>query len=177
MADLAAALPEVREAVAVTGEWDVIAAVTDLDPMALETTVIRQVQELPGVVWTMTSPVVPTDSLGMSSGPPPAPPLQLTDEVVALVNVNFEPTMGERLVAELSSAPTVRGIVVLSGRYDALVEVGGDSWEAVVHAIFAEVQTAPGVVATATALAVTHGHSRNAKRRRGVASGPHLVEG
>ncbi len=143
----------VRYAVAVIGDWDVMAAVEGADLLDIAKRILSQIHPIQGVVETYTAPVVPLDRLGIHGGFALAPaPMQQRGDA-CYVHIEAEAGSVAQLVERLAEMEDVAGIAVIAGRHDLLVEIP-QPWESATAVILDNIHTLPGVVRTNTLAAV-----------------------
>lgn len=145
----------VRYAVAVVGDWDVMAAVEGADLQDIARRVLSQIHPIPGVAQTYTAPVVPLDRVGFHGGFAfaPAPMRQRGD--ACYVHIVAEAGSVTGLVERLAEMDDVAGLAVIAGHYDLLVEIP-KPWELATGVILDQIHSLPGVVSTTTLVAVPH---------------------
>ncbi len=141
----------VRNAVAVVGEWDVLAAMQGPDLQGVAETVIRQVHRIEGVKRTVTAPVVPAASLGIVAG---ALPMQHQGDA-CFVHVKAAAGAALGLAEALAEMEDVSAACVLAGEYDVLAEIPMP-WEQAARVIIEEIPAFQGVVSTRTLVAVPY---------------------
>jgi len=144
----------VRHAVAVVGEWDVMAALEGADFQAIAGTVLRQVQSVEGVLQTTTTPVVPLDVLGIHGGGWALPALPMHRQGDACyVHVRSAAGAVPGIVEALAELEPVTGVAVVAGEYDVLAEVALP-WERAAPVILEQIHAIPGIMATSTSVSL-----------------------
>jgi DNA-binding Lrp family transcriptional regulator len=143
----------VRRAVAVVGEWDVMALVEGGDMATIAQLVLSQLHQVEGVVRTYTAPVVPPDRIGIGWGMQSTTPVPIGD--ACFVHVRAQAGAVGGLVERLSESDEISGIAVLAGRYDLLVAIP-QPWEIASGIIIEQLHGLPGVESTETLVAVRY---------------------
>ena len=149
------ATKDVRGAVAVVGDWDVLAAVHGPDLLGIAENVIRSIHRIEGIERTVTAPVVPGDVLGMAGGGlrTPVPMQQHGDACFVHIKAAAGTVTG--LLEALADVEDVSAVAMLGGEYDVLAEIPY-RWEQAARVIVDHVQTLPGVLSTHTLVAVPY---------------------
>jgi DNA-binding Lrp family transcriptional regulator len=145
----------VRAAVAVVGDWDVLAAVHGPDLRSIAGSVLRSIHRNAGVERTMTAPVVPGDVLGLAGGGlrTPAPMQQRGD--ACFVHAKVTPGNAATVVEALASLEDVAAVALIAGEYDVLAEIPY-RWEQAARVIVDLVLPIPGIEETRTLIAIPH---------------------
>ena len=139
--------PGIGRAVAVIGEWDVLAHVEGPELTAVATHVIAEIERVDGVMRTFTAAVVPPDRVGIAGwGAPQAPPV-LAD--ACYVHIRAEAGAVSGLAERLSELSDVAGVAVLAGEYDLMACVA-QPWEVGSGVIIEQIHSLPGVRSTMT---------------------------
>ena len=99
-----AAQPGIRRAVAVIGEWDVIAHIEGPELATIATQVISEIQRVEGVTRTLTAAVVPPDRVGIAGWGAPQAPAVIAD--ACYVHIRAETGAVSGLAERLSNSPT-----------------------------------------------------------------------
>jgi DNA-binding Lrp family transcriptional regulator len=143
----------VRTAVAVIGDWDVLAAVHGADLLEIAQDVVRHIHHIEGIERTVTAPVVPGDVIGIIGGGLRTPiPMQQHGDA-CFVHVTAAPQMAAKLVESLSMLEDVSAVALIAGEHDLLVEIPYP-WEQAARVIVDQVLPVPGVQATTTLMAI-----------------------
>ena len=143
----------VRHAVAVIGDWDVMAAVHGTDLKSVAATVLRGIHRIEGIRRSSTAPVVPGDVLGQVVGGLGTPaPMQHAGDA-CYVHVKAAPGAAAGLVEAVHDLEGVSAVSLVAGEYDAVVEVPM-AWERASRIVLEEIQGLPGVLSTRTLVAV-----------------------
>jgi DNA-binding Lrp family transcriptional regulator len=148
----------IRQSVVLTGEWDVLVAVEADDPVALGSILMDQVLTDEAIAESQTA-------VAVAYAIPLPMPVRGVEEVTSLVLAKLDPSLGREHAGgwnawldgtfeALAATPGVVGGALITGEYDLLLEVGGDTWDTVSEGIVA-VAALPGIAATSTAVAVT----------------------
>ncbi|MEO8477619.1 MAG: Lrp/AsnC ligand binding domain-containing protein [Actinomycetota bacterium] len=143
----------VRRAIAVVGDWDVLALVDGTDFAAVATQVLSDFQQLPGVERTMTAPVVPPDRVGIAGWGAPSAPAIIGD--ACYVHIKAEAGAAAGLAERLGDMPDVSGVAVLGGRYD-LVACVAQPWEVASGVILEQIHALPGIRDTHTLVSIIY---------------------
>jgi DNA-binding Lrp family transcriptional regulator len=139
--------PGIRRAVAVIGEWDVIAHIEGSELATIATQLISEIQRVEGVTRTLTAAVVPPDRVGIAGWGAPQSPAVIAD--ACYVHIKAETGAVSGLAERLSELPDVSGVAVLAGDYDLMACVA-QPWEVGSGIIMEQIHTLPGVVSTMT---------------------------
>lgn len=145
----------VKAAVAVVGDWDVLAAVHGPDLVGVAEVVLRAVHRLDGVERTVTAPVVPGDVLGLPGGGlgTPVPMGRVGD--ACFVHVRAAPDAAPGLVETIAELDEVSGVAMIGGEYDIIAEIPYP-WEQAARVIVERLLRLPGVLGTKTLVAVPY---------------------
>jgi DNA-binding Lrp family transcriptional regulator len=145
----------IRAAVAVIGDWDVLAAAHGPDLASIAEVIVRQVHRIDGIARTVTTPVVPGDVLGLAGGGLRTPvPMQQHGDA-CFVHVRAAPGSAAALIEALASLEDVSAVALVAGEYDAIAEVPY-AWEQATRVILDHIRPLPGVLATKTLVAVPY---------------------
>lgn len=156
MAPVLAALSSkqgIRRAVAVIGEWDVMVHAEGPDLNAIATLVLTELHHVPGVVRSVTAPVVPADRIGVTGFGGPKPPPIIPD--ACYVHIRAEAGAAAGIAESLADIPDVAGVAVLGGQWDLLTCVA-QPWEVASGIILEHLHTIPGIIATSTLVSLTY---------------------
>lgn len=146
--------PGVRRAVMTTGTWDILGVIEAPNMATIGSTVLEHVQTIDGVERTLTAPVVPPEQLGaLGGGFGLAGPPQLMPGGACYVHVRAAAGTVPALFERLSELEAVRGVAVLAGEHDLIVEVPL-AWESASGVILEQIQPLPGVLSTTTMIGV-----------------------
>src|SRR3990172_8672171 len=144
----------VRNAVSVTGAWDVIVAVEGADLTSIARTIKRGILTIDGVTRSFTTPVVPLDLIGIHGGGWAGPGIPLNREGPACyVHVSTAAGTVANVVESLSELEEVSRIALLAGDYDLLVEIP-EPWEQASRVILEVIHGIPGIARTSTSIGV-----------------------
>jgi DNA-binding Lrp family transcriptional regulator len=137
----------VRRAVAVIGDWDILLHTEGPDLETIASVVLSELHSTPGVVRTMTAPVVPADRVSITGlGGPKLPSVV---EGACFVRIKAEPGSTPGLVERFAALSGVAGVAVIAGEWDLLVSIP-EPWEVASGVILNQIQSIPGVLATNT---------------------------
>ena len=142
-----ASQPSIRRAVAVVGEWDVMAHVEGPELAAIAAHVTSEIQHVEGVIRTLTAAVVPPDRVGIAGWGAPHAPAIIAD--ACYVHIRAETGAVSGLAERLSELPDVSGVAVLAGHYDLLACVA-QPWEVGSGIIIEQIHSLPGLISTMT---------------------------
>lgn len=143
----------VRHAVAVIGDWDVMALVHGPDLAGVAEAVLRRIHRVDGVVRTVTAPIVPPEVLGVAGGSLFAAPPMHAETEACYVHLRTSPESTVRVFEALAAMEEVSGIAVVAGEHDLVAEVPLP-WEGAARAVLDRIGKIPGVVETRTLVAV-----------------------
>jgi DNA-binding Lrp family transcriptional regulator len=141
----------VRNAVAVVGDWDVMAQVEGPDLATIAVTILAHIHQVDGVDRTMTAPVVPPDRVGIAGWGAPQTPGLIRD--ACYVHIKAESGAAAGLAERLSEFQDVSGVAVLGGDYDLLVCLA-QPWEIASGVILEQIHGLPGILSTKTLVSV-----------------------
>lgn len=150
MTDVLAALAaksNVRRAIAIVGDWDVMVHVEGPDFGTIATSVLSEVHRIEGVIRTVTAPVVPPDRVGIAGWGAPQAPAIIPE--ACYVHIKAEAGAAAGLAERLSELPDVSGVAVLGGDFDLMACVA-QQWEVASGVILEQIHSLPGVVSTST---------------------------
>jgi DNA-binding Lrp family transcriptional regulator len=155
MTDVLAGLASISQmrAVTVVGEWDVLLHAEGPDLAAIATRVISDIQQVPGVVRTLTAPVVPPDRVGIAGWGAPDPPAIIGD--ACYVHIKAEAGAAAGIAERLGEMGDVSGVAVLGGSYDVMACIA-QPWEVASGTILEEIHALPGVVSTDTLISLVY---------------------
>lgn len=143
----------VRAAVAVIGDWDVLAGLHAQSLNQIAEVVARDVHRIDGVLRTVTAPVVPGDVLGLAGGGLRRPvPMQRRGEA-CFVHVRAAAGTAAHLLEAIGELEDVAAVALIAGEYDLIVEVPYP-WEQAARVIVGDILSLDGVAATRTLVAV-----------------------
>jgi DNA-binding Lrp family transcriptional regulator len=143
----------VRNAVTVTGDWDVLAAVHGPDLAGIASDVLRVIHRIEGVERTLTAPIVPADVMGLAGGGLGATlPLQRVTEA-CFVRIRTSPDSTTHIFESLAEMEELAGVALIGGEDDILAEVPG-AWDAGARVVLERIGAIPGVLSTNTLVAV-----------------------
>jgi len=140
-------------AVTVVGAWDVLLHAEGPDLATIATQVLSDVHQIPGVVRTLTAPVVPPDRVGIPGWGAPDPPAIIGD--ACYVHIKAEAGAAAGIAERLGEMSDVSGVAVLGGEYDLMACVA-QPWEVASGTILEEIHALPGVVSTDTLVSLVY---------------------
>jgi DNA-binding Lrp family transcriptional regulator len=143
----------VRHAVAVVGDWDVVAAMHGADLTSIALDVTRSLHNVDGIERTLTAPVVPAHVTGVAGGGlGVAAPMHRAGDA-CYVRIATEPDAVSSVFEALAEMDDVSGVALIAGAYDMLAEVP-HGWEEAARVISDRIRKIPGVRSTNTLVAV-----------------------
>ncbi len=142
--------PGVRRAVAVIGDWDILALMDTPDMGQMAQDILSGIQGVDGVVRTSTALVVPPDRVGIGAWGNQAP-MPIADSCFVLVKAEVGAAAG--LVERLADVAEVSGVAVLAGEHDLIIGVA-QPWEVASGVILDQIHMLPGVRSTNTLVSV-----------------------
>jgi DNA-binding Lrp family transcriptional regulator len=143
----------VRRAVAVVGDWDVLVHAEAADLVTIAQVVLSELHNVPGVVHSLTAPVVPADRIGIAGFGGPKPPPIIPD--ACYVHLKAQPGAAAGIADRLAEVGEVAGVAVLGGEWDLLACVA-HPWEVASGIILDELHQVPGVTATKTLVSIEY---------------------
>src|SRR5438093_3644735 len=141
----------IRRAVAVVGSWDVLLHAEGSDLKTIAKVVLSEIHFVPGVVKSMTAPVVPPDRIGITGFGGPKPPPIVAD--ACYVHIRAESGAAASIAERLSEMPDVAGVAVLGGEWDLLTCVT-QPWEIASGVILDRIHQLPGITSTSTLVSI-----------------------
>jgi DNA-binding Lrp family transcriptional regulator len=156
LADVLAAMGSrqgVRRAVTVVGDWDVLLHADGPDLETIAAVVLSEIHHVPGVVRTVTRPVVPPDRIGITGFGGPKPPPIVPG--ACYVHIRAEAGAAAGIAERLTEMPDVAGVAVLGGDWDLLTCVA-HPWEVSSGIILEAIHQIPGVTATDTLVSIAY---------------------
>ena len=143
----------VRRAIAVVGDWDILVHVDGADLATLAATVLSEIHHVDGVVRTLTTPVVPPDRVGIGGWGEPQAPAIIGD--ACYVHIKAAAGAAGGLAERLSEMSDVSGVAVLGGEFDLMACVA-HPWEVASGIILEQIHALPGIVATSTLVSIVY---------------------
>ncbi len=144
---------QVRRAIPVVGAWDVMMHAEGPDLATIATQVLSEIHHVPGVLRTVTAPVVPPDRVGIAGWGAPEAPAIIGDS--CYVRIKAEAGAAAGIAERLGEMNDVSGVAVLGGEYDLMVCVA-QPWEVASGVILEEIHSLPGVVSTDTLVSIAY---------------------
>ena len=144
---------QVRRAITVVGSWDVLMHVEGPDLATIATQVLSEIHHVPGVVRTVTAPVVPPDRVGIAGWGAPQAPGIIGD--ACYVHIRAQAGAAAGIAERLGEMADVSGVAVLGGEHDLLACVA-QPWEVASGLILEEIHALPGVVSTDTLVSIVY---------------------
>lgn len=143
----------VRRAVAVLGDWDVLVHAEGHDLDAIAVVVVSELHNIPGVVRSVTAPVVPPDRIGLTAFGGPKPPPIIAN--ACYVRIKAEVGAAAGIVERLAEISDVVGVAAIAGQWDLLTCVA-QPWEVAAGVILDQLHQIPGIVATDTLISLQY---------------------
>jgi DNA-binding Lrp family transcriptional regulator len=154
---------DVRHAVTVIGDWDVLASVHGPDLAGIAFNILRAVHLIEGVERTLTTPVVPAHVSGIAGGGfGVAAPMQRSGEA-SFVRIQTEPGTSSHVFELLAEMDEIAGVSLVAGDHDILAEIPL-GWEETARAVLDRIHRIDGVRSTNTLVAVPHFPSEDEDR-------------
>ena len=145
---------QAHRAIAVVGAWDVMMHVEGPDLVTIATQVLSEIHHVPGIVRTLTAPVVPPDRIGVAGWVTSKAPAIIGD--ACYVHIRAEPGAAGSIAERLGEmTDVVSGVAVLGGEYDLMACVA-QVWEVASGVILEQIQPLPGVISTDTLISLTY---------------------
>jgi len=144
---------QVRRAIPVIGAWDVMVHAEGPDLATIAIQVLSGIHHVPGVLRTMTAPVVPPDRIDAQGWGASRAPAMIGD--ACYVHIKAEAGAAGGIAERLGEISNVSGTAVLGGGYDLLACVP-QPWEAASAVILEEIQPLPGVISTDTLISIAY---------------------
>lgn len=148
-----AAKANVRRAIAVVGEWDVMVHVDGPDLATVASSVLSEIHHISGVERSFTAPVVPPDRVGIGGWGAPQAPAIIGD--ACYVHIRAQAGAAAGLAERLGEMADVSGVAVLGGDYD-LVACVAQPWEVASGIILEQIHALPGIVGTSTLVSIVY---------------------
>jgi len=142
--------PGVKRAVVTIGEWDLLLYAKGASLAEIGNRVLTEVHQLPGVVQTITAPVVPPDRAGLF-GVAVAPPQMLPN--ACYVHIKAAAGKATEIGEALAASSDIGGVALLAGQWDVLACVP-QPWENASGIILEQIHAIPGVLATSTLISI-----------------------
>lgn len=145
---------QAHRAIAVVGAWDVMMHVEGPDLVTIANQVLSEIHHVPGIVRTLTAPVVPPDRIGIAGWVTPKAPAIIGD--ACYVHIRAEAGAAAGIAERLGEmTDLVSGVAVLGGEYDLMVCVA-QAWEVASGVILEKIQPLPGVISTDTLISIAY---------------------
>jgi DNA-binding Lrp family transcriptional regulator len=148
-----ASTSQVRRAIPVVGEWDVLMHVEGPDLATIATQVLSEIHHVPGVLRTVTAPVVPPDRVGIAGWGAPQAPAIIGD--ACYVHIDAQAGAAAGIAERLGEMADVSGVAVLGGQHDLMACVA-QPWEVASGVILEEIHALPGVISTDTLVSIVY---------------------
>ncbi len=144
---------DLRRAVTVVGDWDVLASVHGPDLTGIAYHILRAIHVIEGVERTLTTPVVPAHVSGIAGGGlAVAAPMQRAGEA-SFVRIRTEPGTSSHVFELLAEMDEISGISLVAGDHDILAEIAL-GWEETARVVLDRIHRIEGVRSTNTLVAV-----------------------
>jgi DNA-binding Lrp family transcriptional regulator len=148
-----AATTHTHRAISVVGAWDVLMHAEGPDLATIATQVLSEIHQVPGVVRSVTAPVVPPDRIGIAGWGAPSAPAIISD--ACYVRIRAQAGAAAGIAERLGEMSEVSGVAVLGGEYDLMACVA-QPWEVASGVILEEIHSLPGVISTDTLVSVDY---------------------
>jgi len=155
-----AAKPGIKRVVPTVGEWDLLLYARGATLDEIGNNVLAEVHQIPGVVQTITAPVVPPDRAGLF-GIAVAPPQILPN--ACYVHIKAAAGTAVDIGEALAGMEEVDGVALLAGRWDILACIA-QPWETASGIILEQLHAIPGVLSTSTLVSIAFSSAPGAER-------------
>jgi len=146
------AKPGIKRVVATIGDWDLLLFAKGAALSEIGNQVLAEIHEIPGVVQTITAPVVPPDRAGLF-GIAVAIPQIVPD--ACYVHIRAKTGKAVEIGESLAGMDDVDGVALLAGEWDILASIH-KPWEVASGIILEQVHGIPGVQATKTLVSIDY---------------------
>jgi DNA-binding Lrp family transcriptional regulator len=146
------AKPGIKRVVATIGDWDLLLYAKGASLSEIGNQVLAEIHEIPGVLQTITAPVVPPDRAGLF-GIAVAIPQIVPD--ACYVHIRAKTGKVVEIGESLAGMDDVDGVALLAGEWDILASIH-KPWEVASGMILEQVHGIPGVLATKTLVSIEY---------------------
>jgi DNA-binding Lrp family transcriptional regulator len=144
--------PGIKRVVATIGDWDLLLYAKGESLSEIGNRVLAEVHEIPGVIQTITAPVVPPDRAGLFGIAVAIP--QIVPNA-SYVHIKAKAGKAVEIAEALAGMDEVDGVALLAGDWDILASVM-KPWEIASGIILEQVHGIPGVLATKTLVSIEY---------------------
>ena len=155
MADTLAGLsakPGIKRVVATIGDWDLLLYAKGETLSEIGNRVLAEIHQIPGVVQTITAPVVPPDRAGLFGVAVAIP--QIVPNA-CYVHIKAKAGKAVEIGEALAGMDDVDGVALLAGAWDLLACVARP-WEIASGIILERIHAVPGVISTKTLVSIDY---------------------
>lgn len=142
----------VARAAALTGRFDVVARLEDVSWSRLSSFGMNDLGRMDGVRETQTAVAVDPKAMDIVFPPLPLPIKKRELRRGALVFARIAMGSGADVLRELGNAEGIDGVALLTGEDDLLIQVAGDSVDAVARTVLRSIHPIRGIERTSTSL-------------------------
>jgi DNA-binding Lrp family transcriptional regulator len=146
------ASPGIKRVVATIGDWDLLLYAKGATLSEIGNHVLAEIHEAPGVVQTITAPVVPPDRAGLFGVAVTIP--QIVPNT-CYVHIKAKAGKAVDIGESLAGMDDVDGVALLAGDWDILASVA-KPWEVASGIILEQIHAVPGVLATKTLVSIDY---------------------
>jgi DNA-binding Lrp family transcriptional regulator len=146
------AKPGIKRVVATIGDWDLLLYAKGETLSEIGNRVLAEIHEIPGVVQTITAPVVPPDRAGLFGVAVAIP--QIVPNA-CYVHIKAKAGKAVEIGESLAGMDDVDGVALLAGEWDILACVARP-WEIASGIILERIHAVPGVISTKTLVSIDY---------------------
>jgi len=146
------AKPGIKRVVATIGDWDLLLYAKGGSLSEIGNRVLAEIHQIPGVVQTITAPVVPPDRAGLFGVAVAIP--QIVPNA-SYVHIKAKAGKAVEIGESLAGMEDVDGVALLAGEWDILACVARP-WEIASGIILERIHAVPGVIATKTLVSIDY---------------------
>jgi DNA-binding Lrp family transcriptional regulator len=146
------AKPGIKRVVATIGDWDLLLYAKGETLSEIGNRVLAEIHQIPGVVQTITAPVVPPDRAGLFGVAVAIP--QIVPNA-CYVHIKAKAGRAVEIGEALAGMDDVDGVALLAGAWDLLACVARP-WEIASGIILERIHAVPGVISTKTLVSIDY---------------------
>jgi DNA-binding Lrp family transcriptional regulator len=146
------AKPGIKRVVATIGDWDLLLYAKGETLSEIGNRVLAEIHQIPGVVQTITAPVVPPDRAGLFGVAVAIP--QIVPNA-CYVHIKAKADRAVEIGEALAGMDDVDGVALLAGAWDLLACVARP-WEIASGIILERIHAVPGVISTKTLVSIDY---------------------
>lgn len=146
------AKPGIKRVVATIGDWDLLLYAKGGTLSEIGNRVLAEIHQIPGVVQTITAPVVPPDRAGLFGVAVAIP--QIVPNA-CYVHIKAKAGRAVEIGEALAGMDDVDGVALLAGAWDLLACVARP-WEIASGIILERIHAVPGVISTKTLVSIDY---------------------